>query len=271
MGLFRRAGRSRGVEASAAAILAGLLAGCGSSGPVARNAQDCLAAVGAVIRSAPPSASDPSTGNWLGRVDRLRGLARTFKAVTSRQLAGELDWAGARVALDHYPPQLAIVPAQDTCTASDLDSASAPASAVPAAHAWLRADPPPARAGMTAGIITKVAEAWLACPSPVHSYGSEAVVGNGCPAWSVTLATAAGTLRASCGDIGGGAICTSATAKDPYREYDPGIGDELYVPDSGQVTAADDITIISQPPWDNWQAGVAALIKAASVPGASAR
>jgi hypothetical protein len=241
----------RFVPVLAAAAAAVALSGCGSgTAPLARDAANCLAPAGALIRSAPPSASDPATGPWLGRLDHLRDMARKAGDVTSRQLAAELDWAGSQVALDGVPPQLAIVPAQETCTLSDLSSASAPASVIPAARAWLQVNPPPARPGMTAGLITRWTGKWLACPSAGR--GSRVAVGNGCPVWTVTLTTAAGTLGASCGS--GSVACTSATAQPGPHEYFPGIGDELYVPDDGLVTRAADITIISQPPWDAWSA-----------------
>jgi hypothetical protein len=232
---------------AAAAVLT--LAGCGTaSRPLARDPQTgCLAAASAVIRSAPPSADDSATGPWLGRLDYLRDVARKAGDVTSRQLAAELDWAGAQVALDDFPPQLAIVPAQETCSVSNswLSAASASPGAIAAARAWLQASAPAARQGMAAGIITGYETRVAACPA---SHGSAVAAGSGCEAWSVTLATAAGTLRASCGSIARGIACTSATAlgSDPYY---PGIGDELYVPDGGQVTGTADISIISQPPW----------------------
>jgi hypothetical protein len=235
----------------AALVLAAALSGCASgSGPMARDAGNCLTAAGALIRNAPPSASDPATGPWLGHLDHLRDLARAAGDVTSRQLAAELDYAGARVALDGVPPQLAIAPAQETCTLSNLSSQSAPPGVIAPARAWLQANPPPARLGMTAGIITRWTEKWLACPSAGH--GSQVAVGDGCPDWTVTLTTATGALRASCGS--GSATCTSVTAQPGPLEYFPGIGDELYVPDGGLVTRAADITIISQPPWSSWAA-----------------
>jgi hypothetical protein len=230
--------------AAAAAALTACAPSQSADRPMARDAGNCLAAAGAVIRSAPSSASDPATGAWLGQSDHLRDLARKLGDVTSRQLAAELDWAGAQVALDGMPPQLAIVPAQETCTLSSLSAESAPASVIPAARAWLQASAIPARPGMTAGVITQWTEKWLACPAPAH--GSAVAVGNGCPDWTVTLTTVAGTLRASCGSAS--ATCTSATALPGPREYFPGIGDEMYVPDNGQVTRAADITVIHQPP-----------------------
>ena len=236
--------------AAAIVMLAAGLSACGAPGhqrPMARDAADCLAAADALIRNAPPSAGDPATGACLGHVDHLRDLARAAGDVTSRQLADELDYAGARVALDGMPPQLAIVPAQETCTLSSLSAQSAPVSVIAPARAWLRADAPPARPGVTAGFVTAWTEKWLACSPSGH--GSQAAVGNGCPDWVLTLTTATGTLRASCGT--GAATCTSVTAR--ASSVFPGLGDELYVPDDGQVTRAADITIISQPPWYAWE------------------
>jgi hypothetical protein len=238
------------------AVLAWVMVGCGSgSSPVARDAAGCPAVAGAPIRSAPPSAGDPATGTWLGQLDRLRDLARTLRDPVSQQLAAELDYAGARVALDGFPPQLAIVPAQETCTISDLSSQSAPASVIPASREWLRANPPPARPGMTAGIITRADFGWGECPAAGH--GSQVAAGGGCEAWSLTLITTAGTFHASCGDITSYMPCTSATARPGSQQYFPGIGDELYVPDNGQVTGAADITIISRPPWPAFSAQAA--------------
>jgi hypothetical protein len=234
---------------TAAAVL--VLAGCGSgSRPMPRDAADCLAAVGAVIRNAPPSADDPATGPWLGQVDHLRDMAKAAGDVTSRQLAGELDWAGALVAVDNFPPQLAIVPAQETCSTADPSTEIAPLAAVPASRAWLTANPPSARPGMTAGIVTGWTDVWLGCPAGSH--GSEVAAGGGCEAWLVTLTTATGVLRASCGDITDGVACTSATARVGPHQYFPTIGDELYVPEDGRVTGSTDITIISQPPWGSF-------------------
>jgi hypothetical protein len=241
--------------AAAIVMLAAGLSACGAPGhqsPTARDAADCPAAADALIRNAPQSAGDPATGTWLGQLDHLRDLARELGDVTSRQLAAELDYTGARVALDGVPPQLAIVPAQETCTVSDHSHQSAPASVIPATRAWLRANPPPARPGMTAGIITQEADTGTYCPAASH--GSQVARGGGCEAWSITLTTATGAFHASCGDIAGSVACTSATAQPGAQQYFPGIGDELYVPDDGQVTAATDITIISQPPWAAWSA-----------------
>lgn len=212
-------------------------------------ATDCPAAVAALIRSAPPSADDPAAGLWLGRVDHLRDLLRKY-GDRSAEAGAELDWAGRRVALDGIPPQLAIAPLQATCGHGDSTSgATAPASVIPAARAWLRANPPAPRKGMTAGIITAWAEKWLACPAP--SRGSAVAMGNGCPDWRVTLTTAIGTLRAHCGS--GPATCTSATALPGPQEYFPDLGDELYVPDGGQISRTADILIICRIPWDSFQ------------------
>jgi hypothetical protein len=238
-----------------AVAAAAALSACGAYHPAARDADNCLAGARAVIRSAPSSANDPATGAWLGQVDHLRDLSRAAGDVTSRLLATELDYAGARVALDGIPPQLAIVPARETCTLtpSSLSSQFADASVIAPARAWLQANPPAARPGMTAGIITQWADAGTDCPAASH--GSQVARGGGCEAWSLTLTTATGTLRASCGDTASGAACTSATARPGQQQYFPGVGDELYVPDNGQVTQAADITIISQPPWSTWSRG----------------
>jgi hypothetical protein len=266
--------RARVALAAGTAFAAVAVAGCGVAGqaeeppdgrsvPPVRDASGCLAGVRAVIRNAPASAGDPATGAWLGRVDHLRDKARALGDAASRELAGELDYAGAQVALDHFPPALAIVPVRLTCTFTGLDGLSGPPSVLPAAQAWLRADPPPARPGMIAGIITRSAIQWGDCPSPRR--GSQVAMGGGCEAWSVTLATAAGALRVSCGHVAKYAACTSIPAQR-WGDVAPDPGDELYVPASGQVTKAAGVSIISQPPWGNWEAGVAALIKAAENP-----
>lgn len=234
-------------------VLLALLAGCGGgSTPVARDAAGCPAAVGALVRTAPPSANDQATGNWLGRADDLRDLARTFKDPVDQELAAELDYAGAHVAMGGTPPQLAIVPAQETCTVSDPLSWAAPASVIPAVRAWLQANQPAARPGMTIGIVTRQASAGTDCPAAGH--GSDVARGGGCEAWSVTLTTATGTLRASCGNIADGVACTSASARPGPQQYFPAVGDELYVPDDGLVTGAADITIISLVPWSAFSA-----------------
>jgi hypothetical protein len=253
--------------ALAAIAVAGCIAGQGEeppdgrSVPPARDAANCLTGAQAVIRNAPASASDPATGAWLGRLDHLRDKARALGDTTSRDLAGELDYAGAKVAIEGFPPQLAIVPVWLTCTLGHVYREAAPASSIPATQAWLKASPPPTRPGMIAGIITQADFQWGACPSPSH--GSAVATGAGCEAWSATLTTATGTLRVSCGNLATGSKCTSATAKDGTF---PDPGDEIYVPRNGQVTGTSDVTIISQIPWGNWEAGIAALTKAAENP-----
>lgn len=237
--------------AVAFAATAALMAGCSASlAPVAQDAAGCPVAIAAMIHTAPPLAGDPATGRWLGRLDRLRDQ----ESGTYQQLADELDWAGAMVALDRFPPQLAIVPAQQTCTVSSDVSGVAPVTALAGARAWLHANMPASRPGMTAGIVTQWAETWFACLAPSH--GTEVARGNGCPAWSVTLITATGTMHASCGDAARALACTSATASDSSPdEYYPTVGDELYVPGSGLVTHAADISVISAAPWFAWAAG----------------
>jgi hypothetical protein len=244
------------ILAAAVAASALALAGCGSaSQPVARDAQTgCMAGARALIRTAPASADDPATGPWLGRADHLRDQARKAGGWMSRQLAAELDWAGAQVAMTGFPPLLAMVPVTELCSASDdwENWASASQAFAAAARNWLRASPPPARPGVTAGIVIGH-ESNVASPCPAvlasdsqPGRGSRAAVGN-CDDWTVTLATATGTIRASCGDIAAHAECMSRTE----RSFDPELGDELYVPDSGQVTRAADITIIRVLP-DPW-------------------
>jgi hypothetical protein len=155
--------------------------------------------------------------------------------------------------VDGFPPQLAIVPVLESCTLPSLSAQSAPPGVIAPARAWLQASPPPSRPGMTAGIITRWAVNWtVACPAAGH--GSQVAVGGGCEAWSVTLTTATGAFDTSCGDITGSVACTSATAQPNAHQFSPDIGDVLYVPDSGQVTRAADITFISQIPWDDFSA-----------------
>jgi hypothetical protein len=241
------------LAAAAVAALAACSPSQAASHAAARNASDCLAAVSGVIRSAPPSANDPATGPWLGQVDHLRDQARAAGDVTSRLLATELDYAGARVALDGMPPQLAIVPAKDTCASGSLSSQFADASVIAPARAWLRANPPAPRVGMVAAIITGWTDAGTDCPAASH--GSAVARGGGCEAWSLTLTTATGTWHASCGDVAAGVACASVTAQPGPQQYFPGVGDELYVPDGGMVTGTYDIAIISQPPWSTWSRG----------------
>ncbi len=254
------------------AVTAGTLVACGAIGqgeappdgrqpPVARNAADCIASVGGVIRSAPASADDPGTGAWLGRIDHLRDQAKALGDVTSRQLAGELDWAGARVALDGFPPQLAIVPAKASCTIGySLSHGAVHAAVIPATRAWLAAAPPLGRSGTTAGVVTKWREKIWPCPLPSH--GSEVSVGNGCDAWVATLTTADGSVRVSCGDSATAAPCPDPVWSGLFNNsFD--VGDELYVPAGGQVTRASDIAVISQPPWGAWETGIRKLIKQA--------
>jgi hypothetical protein len=215
-----------------------------------RDAAGCPAAVSTVIRDAPASASDPATGPWLGQADNLRDLARTFRDPVDRQLAAELDYAGGQVAMFGTPPQIAIIPVQETCTIGDPASRSVSSAADAAARAWLQGNPPPARPRMTAGVITQVMTGAAVCPASAH--GSQVTRGGGCETWSVTLTTVAGTLRAFCGDVADGRACTSATARPGPAQFFPDIGDVLYVPSDGQVTATADISIIYQIPWADW-------------------
>lgn len=226
---------------AAVAALAAVIsvAACGSQ--ITRNAAYCPVTVGAIIRHAPASANDPVTGTWLSQVDRLRDLAGALKDPTDEELAAELNYAGQQVAEFGEPPQVAIFPVQESCTLNDLGFGAVSPAAVTAARTWLTVqDLPSAVApGMTAGIVTQMAIRWEPCPVPaVH--GSQLTRGNGCETWSLTLTTTAGALHVTCGPT--------------TSQFVPDIGDVLYVPAAGRVTAAAGLTVLYQVPWNAFSA-----------------
>jgi len=243
----------RALALVAAFVLAAALSGCGGSstpGPAATT--DQCPAVAGLVRTAPASASDPASSDsvlaWLGRLDKVRDLA---KASGDDVLAADLDYGGALVALSSFPPQAAVGAAQRDCAAAGAPQ-SAPAVVAPV-RAWLQANPVPARTGMITGIVTQAASesttmaADGSCLLPSH--GSEVARVGPCIAWTVTLTTATGTQHASCGNVADEAACTVIDPAGDGSTYLPGIGDELQVPARGQVSRLADLAIISAPGW----------------------
>jgi hypothetical protein len=115
-------------------------------------------------------------------------------------------------------------------------------------RAYLKAHPAPALPGMTAGIRSFYALSPFKDIRCGGARGSAANVGSldDCLAWQVTLVTAAGTLKVTCGDLTAGIPCPSAVYPDRSADPMPDTGDYIYAPSDGQVTASHDMRVIER-------------------------
>jgi hypothetical protein len=169
----------------------------------------------------------------------------------ARRRAAVVAAAGVIVALPGCARQNTAVPVSFTPAATPKSDPAVPPPWTGAQdRAWMHAHPAPARADMTAGIVSsnyRIGVGQIPCRNGRGSRGEPGM----CSYWAVTVVTATGTIKAACGNKV--TYCSSLAypaegnpkSEVPADDHDfPVPGDYLYVPDNGQVVPGHDVKVI---------------------------